>query len=164
MVHKSENYVFFHLVTEENGWLSNWYASPFRLCNVTFDNMEQFLMWSKARLFKDFEMQERILQTSDPSCIKKLGRAVRGYVDGIWAAQRESIAINGLTAKFEQNSELKNLLLQTGDCTLAECAVHDHIWGIGLSMKDPDRFDQTKWLGKNLLGNSLMVVRSILIF
>ena len=37
--------------------------------------------------------------------------------------------------------------------------VHDKIWGIGLSMKDPKRFDRAKWRGQNLLGYTLMVVR-----
>lgn len=39
------------------------------------------------------------------------------------------------------------------------CAVKDRIWGIGLSMKDSDRLDQTKWQGQNLLGFTLMRVR-----
>ncbi len=31
--------------------------------------------------------------------------------------------------------------------------------GIGLSMKDPNRFDIAKWRGQNLLGYTLMKVR-----
>ena len=42
---------------------------------------------------------------------------------------------------------------------MAECAVRDTIWGIGLSMKDPDRLDIDKWKGQNLLGYALMMVR-----
>ena len=33
----------------------------------------------------------------------------------------------------------------TGDAVLAECAVRDQIWGIGLSMGDPNRFERSKW-------------------
>ena len=51
------------------------------------------------------------------------------------------------------------MLKDTGDALLAECAVKDRIWGIGLSMTDPDRFDRTKWNGTNLLGYALMMVR-----
>lgn len=36
----------------------------------------------------------------------------------------------------------------------------DHIWGIGLSMKDTRRFDLKEWKGQNLLGYTLMEVRS----
>ena len=42
---------------------------------------------------------------------------------------------------------------------MAECAVRDTIWGIGLSMKNPDRLDIGKWKGQNLLGYALMMVR-----
>ena len=35
----------------------------------------------------------------------------------------------------------------------------DQIWGIGLSMKDENRFDLDKWKGQNLLGYALMMVR-----
>lgn len=59
-------------------------------------------------------------------------------------------------------TELKEKLWSTGHSVLAECAVKDKVWGIGLSMKDPDRFDKTKWKGKNLLGYTLMMVRDSL--
>jgi len=54
---------------------------------------------------------------------------------------------------------LLKLLADTNDNILAECAVNDKIWGIGLSMTDPDRFDRKKWNGHNLLGYALMMVR-----
>lgn len=38
--------------------------------------------------------------------------------------------------ELEQIKDLKAQLKSTGDAILAECAVKDHIWGIGLSMKD----------------------------
>ena len=47
----------------------------------------------------------------------------------------------------------------TGDAVLAECAVRDQIWGIGLSIGDPNRFERSKWKGNNLLGYALMLVR-----
>ena len=62
-------------------------------------------------------------------------------------------------AKFSQNEELKGELKATGNAVLTECAVKDHIWGIGLSMKDPNRLNKDKWNGQNLLGYTLMMVR-----
>ena len=62
-------------------------------------------------------------------------------------------------AKFTQNEDLKEQLKCTQDAILAECAVKDRIWGIGLSMKDPDRLDINRWKGSNLLGYALMMVR-----
>ncbi len=46
-----------------------------------------------------------------------------------------------------------------GQKILAECAVRDMIWGIGLSMKDEKRFDMKEWKGQNLPGFSIMKVR-----
>jgi hypothetical protein len=62
-------------------------------------------------------------------------------------------------AKFSQNEDLKDKLKFTGEAILAECAVKDLIWSVGLSMTDPDRFDKTKWKGQNLLGYTIMMVR-----
>lgn len=50
-------------------------------------------------------------------------------------------------------------MIVTGEAVLAECAVKDRIWGIGLSMKDERRFDLDAWKGQNLLGYALMEVR-----
>lgn len=69
------------------------------------------------------------------------------------------VVYEGLIAKFSQNEELKNKLKATGDAILAECAVKDVIWGIGLSMKAPDRLGIDNWKGQNLLGYALMMVR-----
>ena len=55
--------------------------------------------------------------------------------------------------------ELKEMLLKTEGHILAECAVRDKIWGIGISMKDENRFDINKWRGQNLLGFALMEAR-----
>ena len=55
--------------------------------------------------------------------------------------------------------ELKKQLKETKTAILAECAVKDRIWGIGLSMKDLKRFDITQWRGQNLLGYALIEVR-----
>ena len=65
-------------------------------------------------------------------------------------------------AMINGNEELKKKLLATEQNILAECAVQDKIWGIGLSMKDEKRFYMEKWQGQNLLGFSLMCVREML--
>ena len=69
-----------------------------------------------------------------------------------WNGIRQIVIYEGLMRKFSQNQDLKEKLKATGDTILAECAVKDCIWGIGLSMKDPDRLNRSKWKGQNLLG------------
>lgn len=151
--------ICFHNPNEENGYLSNWYLSSFTLDGTLFSSMEQFMMYRKAVCFCDSEIAARILGTDDAACIKDLGRRVSGYNDNHWNGVRQIIVYEGLLAKFSQNSKLKEQLKATGGAVLAECAVKDRIWGIGLSMSDPDRLDQAKWKGQNLLGYALMMAR-----
>ena len=155
--------VCFHNPNEENGYLSNWYLSSFTVDEITFTSMEQYMMYCKATCFQDAEIARQILETEDVATIKALGRSVKGYDDNHWNGVRQIVVYQGLCAKFEQNEDLKYKLLSTGDALLAECAVRDRIWGIGLSMNDPDRLNRFKWQGQNLLGYALMRVRENLV-
>lgn len=152
--------VCFHNPNEENGYLSNWYSSRFFVDGITFSSMEQYMMFRKAICFHDDSVAAQILATDDVAQIKALGRLVKNYNDNHWNGIRQIAVYEGLLAKFSQNKELKEQLLATGNAILAECAVKDRIWGIGLSMHDPDRLDRSKWNGQNLLGYALMMVRA----
>ena len=151
--------ICFHNPNEENGYLSNWYPSVFALDGVTFSSMEQYMMYRKAVCFGDKKVAEKILATEDAAEIKTFGRLVSGYDESLWNGVRQIIVYEGLLAKFSQNPDLREQLKGTGSAVLAECAVKDLIWGIGLSMHDPDRLERAKWQGQNLLGYALMMVR-----
>ena len=151
--------ICFHNPEEENGYLSNWYLSDFTVEGITFSSMEQYMMYNKAMLFQDRETAGKILQTDDVAEIKALGRGVRNFDDQIWTKSREEIVYKGVLEKFRQNPELSARLEETGEDVIAECVVKDRIWGIGLSMKDEDRFCMDRWKGQNLLGKILMRVR-----
>lgn len=151
--------VCFHNPNEDNGYLSNWYLSKFTVDNVTFSSMEQYMVYKKAVCFRDKDTADRILATNDVAEIKALGRLVADYNESYWNGVRQIVVFEGLIAKFSQNEDLKKLLKATENAILAECAVKDRIWGIGLSMKDPERFEIDKWKGQNLLGYALMMVR-----
>lgn len=151
--------VCFHNPNEENGYLSNWYLSSFTQNHVTFSSMEQYMMYKKAVCFGDKDTADKILVTDDVAEIKALGRLVTNYKESCWNGVRQILVFEGLLAKFSQNEDLQKQLKATENRVLAECAVKDRIWGIGLSMKDPDRFEMDKWKGQNLLGYALMLVR-----
>lgn len=153
------NIICFHNPEEENGFLSNWFLSDFTVDEVKYSSVEQFMMYKKAIRFQDIEKAQQILSTNDVAVIKEYGRQVKGYNDSIWCGIRQVVVYEGLLAKFSQNNILRTKLLQTHNDILAECAVKDRVWGIGLSMKDPERLDLAKWRGQNLLGYTLMMVR-----
>ena len=150
----------FHNPDEENGYLSNWYISYFEVGGIKFSSMEQYMMYQKAVCFSDNSIAQSILETDDPAEIKALGRKVAGYDDYYWSGIRQIIVYDGLIEKFSQNEDLRKRLAATGKNILAECAVKDRVWGIGLSMSDPDRSEPSKWKGQNLLGYALMMVRN----
>ena len=151
--------VCFHNPEEENGYLSNWYSSQFIINDIIFSSMEQFMMYQKAICFEDNDIAQKILKTENDAYIKELGRLISNYNENYWNGIRQIIVFEGLMAKFSQNESLKKQLQETEHCILAECAVKDKIWGIGLSMDDPDRLEISKWKGQNLLGYTLMMVR-----
>ena len=157
------NVICFHNPNEENGYLSNWYPVNFTYADIRFSSIEQYMMYQKAVCFQDEQKASEILKTDDVAEIKALGRQVSGYDENSWNGIRQIVVYEGLLAKFSQNEELKQQLLTTGDATLAECAVRDRIWGIGLSMNDSNRSDKAKWKGQNLLGYALMMARSSLL-
>ena len=154
--------VFFHLPEEPYGFLSNWYLSQIDLDGVHYSSMEQYIMYQKCVLFGDRTTARNVLLTDDPSEQQKLGKLCSGYINGIWGGARQAIAIRGLLAKFSQNADLKEQLLNTNDAYLVECAHSDKIWACGIRLNESERFDASKWTGQNILGFSLMSVREII--
>ncbi len=151
--------VCFHNPDEMNGYLSNWYMSDFVADNIKFTSMEQYMMYKKAQLFNDKEIMQEILSTDNVGKIKMLGRSVKNYDEVMWNGVRQIVVYEGLYAKFSQNESLREKLLATENDILAECAVSDCIWGIGLAMNDDKRLSTEEWRGQNLLGFAIMQVR-----
>lgn len=154
--------VFFHLPQESYGFLSNWYLSPFDLDGIHYSSMEQYIMYQKCVLFGDQDTAQKVLLTNDPSEQQKLGKLCTGYINGVWAGARQAIAMRGLLAKFSQNADMKQQLLDTKDAYLVECAHSDKIWACGIRLNESERFDATKWVGQNILGFALMFTRDII--
>jgi ribA/ribD-fused uncharacterized protein len=162
-----ENRVFFI-----GSFLSNWYVAPFvseiefrapiapgnegiPSCSGAFEFncVEQLMMAAKATIFGDLRTFLRIMDVVHPADQKRLGREVAGYDDAIWSASRKEIVKRGIRDKFEQNENMKQAMLGfPADTEFVETNRWDNIWGIGLSIDDPNIADKSKWNGQNLLG------------
>jgi ribA/ribD-fused uncharacterized protein len=140
--------------------LSQWFASSFRVDGIIYPTAEHFMMAEKARLFGDEEIREKILLAPGPDVAKKLGKLVRGFDEEKWLQNRFDLIIRGNIAKFEQNEQLKQFLLETKEKVLVEASPYDTIWGIGIAENDPSSSVPEQWKGLNLLGFALIVVRS----
>ena len=82
---------------------SNFYPCSFKVDGVLFCCGEQYMMYGKAKLFKDDDMARKILAETKPLKMKAYGRQVRGFDQRVWAQNREAIVHRALTAKFGQN-------------------------------------------------------------
>lgn len=161
----SADYLFFwgHHVKGGNitkACLSQWYPCNFTVYGINYNCAEQYMMAEKARIMGDEEIRNKILESSDPQEIKSLGREVRNYDEEKWNTHKVSVVIKGNFHKFMHNAELKKFLLDTGDKILVEASPYDTIWGIGMKEDNPDCHNPLQWKGENLLGFSLMEVRS----
>ncbi len=123
-----------------------------------FDNAEQWMMYNKALLFKDFVSAKSIIYTKNPKKVKALGRKIANFDEEVWRKHREDIVYNGTIHKFTQNPNLKKQLLDISQ-DFVEASPYDTIWGIGLSANDPLAKHESTWKGLNLLGKILTKVR-----
>lgn len=159
---KEADAVYFHLPDEPDGYLSNWYISPFVLDGKHFTSVEQYIMYRKCLAFGDKDSAEAVLKTDDTAHQQKIGRNASGYIDAVWAGMRQMVAVRGLLAKFSQNDDLKQKLLATDNAVLVECAGSDKIWACGVRLNDERRKDISNWSGQNILGFALMEVRELI--
>ena len=143
-----ENKIGFWGTDGPYGAFSNFYPCKFIWNCRQFNCSEQAFMWAKARYFNDLESEELILKETDPKKIKALGRKVKNFDANKWSDISYNFMLSANIAKYQQNEELKNKLLNTGKAYLYEDSPFDYLWGVG---KDGS--------GKNLLGKVLMEVR-----
>lgn len=129
-------------------FLSNFYQCPILYDGITYQSAETAFQAQKSESRKRREDFSTLL----PSEAKYLGRKVKLRPD--WEEVKENIMKEIVQAKFTQNPELMEMLIQTKGKTLIEGNHwHDNIWGKCFCGKCRDKE------GKNLLGKFLMEIR-----
>lgn len=184
---KPKEYTFFFHLTSP---FSNFHPSKFEYKEFTFVSNEQFMMFSKAKTFKDEVTAQKIIDMNNQPLIKdfiegkitreqiikdkvladqwnklmmkvkSFGREVANYDDQVWTNRRAKVVLFGAREKFTQNADLKQILLDTGDTYMVEASPYDKIWGIGLSAGDAKKTPENKWPGLNLLGKVLDTLKA----
>lgn len=143
--------------------LSQWWRCRFEVEGVKYSCAEQYMMAEKARMFGDEEMFGKIMESGQPKEMKAYGRAVKEFEKERWDKACYEIVKKGNQAKFSQNPELLEFLLNTRKRILVEASPRDRIWGIGMGKTNPDAENPLKWRGKNLLGFALTEVRDLIL-
>ena len=144
----------FFIREEPYGWLSNFERTPLTIMvrwgTVTYPTNEHYYQAQKANCE---EVHDWIAWAPHARLAMVMGRQIEHnkylnekYMVPDWKHKKIDVMLEGLRHKF-QNTELKKLLLSTGDTVLHEGNPEDFYWGLG---------DGT---GKSWLGKLLMQVR-----
>jgi ribA/ribD-fused uncharacterized protein len=143
-----------------NGIYSQWHKAPMTIGGIEYNSCEQYMMHQKALLFDDEIIADLIMQEKNPKEQKKYGRQIRNFDKALWEKNCLAIVFEGNLAKFSQNPELKAEMLSTGNKIFVEASPLDNIWGIGLDENADNIDDPSYWLGLNLLGQALTLVKN----
>ncbi|KAI9055964.1 hypothetical protein LZ554_000898 [Drepanopeziza brunnea f. sp. 'monogermtubi'] len=180
----SDEPLFFFMPNEKHAEFCQWFSSPFTVSKaaisallghetglidddndnsyaysgtIKFNCAEQFMMYCKAARFHDRTTQAKVLAASTPKEQKRLGKLVNGFDPESWDEVKSSVVLAGSIAKYEQNPELKDKLLATGERLLVEAASKDRVWGTVFTEKHA-MSNREHW-GENRLGKALMEAR-----
>lgn len=151
----TDKHVFFW-----EGIYSQWHKAPMIIDKIEYNSCEQYMMHQKALLFGDTEIAEKIMQESNPREQKKYGRMIKNFDKALWDKNCLAIVYEGNLAKFRQNADLKEEMLNTGNRIFVEASPLDTIWGIGMSEDEMGIDDPSFWQGLNLLGQALTLVKN----
>jgi ribA/ribD-fused uncharacterized protein len=143
-----------------NGYslLSNLHHTPFVVNNVRYRNVEQFVWAQKALLFQDYLAYQCIMEEWSPRKYKDF--RIKNFDFNRWRNAFEGFLVTALRAKFDQNKAAQQKLLSTGNAHLVYATRNDRLLGCGLNVTDSDVVNEDKWMGSNLLGSMLQLVRS----
>lgn len=139
---------------------SNFYTRDnlFSLAGVVYCSSEQYYHNQKALHGGMYAIAAEVMDTRDPVTIKHTGDKIPDSAE--WSEISSMVMETGVEAKFSQNQDLKNLLVETGTKHLQDCNKFDSVWGIGLSLVESSkRSDHSLVKGKNIMGKILSSVR-----
>ena len=139
--------------------LSNFYPSSFIHEGTHYISSEQWIQANKAKFSGDIEMYNEILCCSTSLECKILSKQIRNMDDKKWEEEAMNICLPGIRAKFHQNpNAMDTLINKTGTKRIVECA-SDRLWGTGMPLSDPACLDHTKWISQGILGQILERIR-----
>ena len=112
---------------------SNFHPSPLSYKEHDYHCAEQLIQHEKAKLFGDFETEDKILKAQSAIECKQAAYETKNYDHDHWISNAAKLCKAGIKAKYEQNNSLKELLLNTGTKTIGECS-KDGDWGTGVPL------------------------------
>lgn len=151
--------VCFHRPQDVNGYMSNEFPAEFSAYGQSFSSLSQYMAYRKALLCGWEEQGRTVLTSHNSIVIDRIMQSGTRTEQILWEGQ-QIVAYQGLVAKFVQNDNLAGELLDTGSKTIVACLPQDKLWGIGMDVNAVGIAHPEEWRGHNLLGFTLMQVRS----
>jgi len=134
---------FYRERDEPYGCFSNFSCHSFQVDGTPWRTVEHYF---QAMKFPGTEHEDAVRLAPAPMDAKKLGQT--GPLRADWEEVKDDVMRRAVRAKFEQNPDIRAILLGTGDEELIEDAPNDAYWGCG-----------AEGTGKNMLGKILMEIR-----
>jgi N-glycosidase YbiA len=140
--------IFFYNVCEPYGCFSNFSPHRIDLEGVIWSTSEHYYQAQKFVGTQYHHLCGQIRQAASPELAAAIGRNPLHIVRSDWNLLKTNIMYRAVFTKFKSHSDLKALLLGTGEALIVENSPTDSYWGCG-----PDG------LGQNQLGKVLMQIR-----
>jgi N-glycosidase YbiA len=140
--------ICFYNTINKYGCFSNFSRHGFELDGLYWMTSEHYF---QAQKFPNTPHLEEIRLAKTPKQAAIMGRDRRLPLRPDWEQVKDDVMRKAVLKKFQTHSDIREILLSTGDEELVENAPGDYYWGCG---KDGT--------GKNMLGIILMEVREII--
>lgn len=146
---------------EESDW-SIFLERPFKIDDIEFSSVFQYMQFKKALVFDDKYIANTILKTKDR---EKMREYIKKEIfsenknENYWKAIKYATMIEALKIQMENYPELIEKLKQTGNSTIVFCTKNENKYGIIADVGDESIYNKKKWKGNNQLGYALMNIR-----
>ena len=127
------------------GCFSNFSKHSFEVDGKPWQTVEHYF---QAMKFAGTPHEYAVQIAPAPMLAKQIGNDRDRPLRPDWDEVKDDVMRRAVRAKFEQNLDIRAVLLGTGDEELIEAARNDSYWGCGAD-----------GMGKNMLGKVLMEVR-----
>lgn len=140
--------IYFYSTRDEYGCFSNFSPHGFMLDGVYWPTSEHYF---QAQKFALTPHADQIRQAKTPKDAAKMGRERSRPLRSDWEQVKDDMMRKAVLRKFETHTDIRDILISTGDEFIIENSPIDYYWGCGADGS-----------GKNMLGQILMEVRQIL--
>ena len=120
--------IHFHSKSDTHRAFSNFAPFGIALDDAWWPTVENYY---QAQKFADPALRNGIRKAEKPPIAKNLAEKNKTAIRPNWDAVKDEVMYRAVRRKFVQHSELKAMLLATGDEEIVESAPTDTYWGVG---------------------------------